>query len=168
MTKQSLSYTVLLVGTFLWCLFLIVPPLVASIETPASAVSHRLYGVYSVICHQFDARSLHLFGYKLAVCARCTAIYTGFFIGVLLFPALRKNQPSNVILVLSVAVAPMLIDVALDSLGIHMSTIFLRLTTGSLFGVLIAVVLTPIFQEGLNEIMSLQPHSQGVHNESKA
>ncbi|BCX14309.1 MAG: hypothetical protein KatS3mg085_841 [Candidatus Dojkabacteria bacterium] len=39
-----------------------------------------IYFVYSFTCHQFDSRSLHLFDYQFAWCARDTAIWLGFAI----------------------------------------------------------------------------------------
>ena len=35
------------------------------------------YGVGHLICHQLPARSFHLWGAALPVCARCTGIYVG-------------------------------------------------------------------------------------------
>jgi len=52
--------------------------------------SPLLYFCFSGICHQLPERSFHIFGEKLAVCGRCTAIYFSFLAGVLLYPLTKK------------------------------------------------------------------------------
>jgi uncharacterized membrane protein len=47
------------------------------------------YAIFSPVCHQISSRSFHFLGQPLAVCARCLGIYSGFLIGVLLYPFLR-------------------------------------------------------------------------------
>ena len=37
-------------------------------------------------CHQIPGRSFHLLGEPIAVCHRCTGLYVGFTLGVLLWP----------------------------------------------------------------------------------
>ena len=46
-----------------------------------------LYMFFSIICHQQPARSWTIAGEPLAVCIRCTAIYFGFFAGLLFHQA---------------------------------------------------------------------------------
>ena len=38
------------------------------------------------VCHQIAERSFHLFGEPLAACHRCTGLYAGFTLGVLVWP----------------------------------------------------------------------------------
>ena len=40
------------------------------------------------VCHQIPERSFHLFGEPLAACHRCTGLYIGFTLGVLVWPRL--------------------------------------------------------------------------------
>lgn len=42
------------------------------------------------ICHQLAERSFHLLGEPLAVCQRCTGLYAGFALGVVVWPQLRR------------------------------------------------------------------------------
>ncbi len=41
--------------------------------------------VFSHVCHQQPVRSFAIQGVPLAVCSRCTGIYSGLFLGVVLF-----------------------------------------------------------------------------------
>ena len=167
MTKDPLPYTVLVFGTLLWCAAIVLPPVMAFIEFPATFVSGRFYAVFSIICHQIDARSFHLLGHKLAVCARCASIYWGFFAGVCLYPLIFRKPVANMAALLLAAALPVAADVLLDALRVHASTTATRVLTGSVFGVLLAVVITPVFQEALNEIISPHHKEQGVPYESK-
>ena len=57
-------------------------PLAAFAASRPAAASRYAFalGVYAighVVCHQLPARSFHLWGAQLPVCARCTGIYAG-------------------------------------------------------------------------------------------
>ena len=137
------AYVKLLVCTLGWCGAFIVPPLIAfsgSIPT----VAGFFYSFFSLICHQYDTHSLHVFGYKLAVCARCSAIYFGFLFGVLVFPFFRFKETEHQRTVWIIAVTPMLIDVGLSFIGVHESDPLTRLVSGSFFGVVAAKMLVPL------------------------
>jgi len=63
-----------------WALALPAAAYVASQPHPAAASYAFAFGVYglgSVVCHQLPARSFHMLGVALPVCARCTGIYLG-------------------------------------------------------------------------------------------
>ena len=167
MTKDTLSYTVLLFGTLLWCTAIVVPPVVAFVEFPVTVVSQPLYSVFAKVCHQIDARSFHILGHKFAVCARCTSIYWGFFTGVALYPIILRKPLTGAGGILLAAALPMAADVALDALSVHASTIGTRIITGSVFGVLLALVIAPVFVETLHEIFSPHHNGQGAQYESK-
>jgi uncharacterized membrane protein len=106
---------------------------------PLTAGSQRatsIYGGFAVVCHQLAERSYFLFGHKLAVCSRCTGLYAGFALTLLLYPLLRPlrsiDWPPPVWLVLSAV--PMTIDFGLTFLGIWENTHTSRLLTGLLLG----------------------------------
>lgn len=157
--KQTLPYRILLVCAFLWCAFLFLPPLLSG---PGNEIiSAQLYKSYSHICHQYDARSLHVFGDKLAVCSRCSAVYFGFLVGIVLFRLLPKRNIKPVPYLL-ISLLPMLLDVMSDLSGLHASTFLTRIATGSFFGIVSSFVLTPVIIQALTELL----HKQ--HNNSKA
>lgn len=131
-----LTYAALLLGTLVWCAGIVAAP-VFSISA--------LYDFYHRICHQLGSHSLHISGEPLAVCARCTAIYFGFLIGMLVYPTLRSvsstQLPSRI--VLFGAAVPMLLDVVGGLAGVHTVTITTRLITGGLFGVVLPFFILP-------------------------
>ena len=45
--------------------------------SPLYALAFGIYAAGSIVCHQVPARSFHLWGAQLPVCARCTGIYAG-------------------------------------------------------------------------------------------
>jgi len=108
---------------------------------PLTADTHgqfatSIYGGFAVVCHQLAERSYFILGHKLAVCSRCTGLYAGFALTLLLYPLLRPlrsvDWPPPVWLVLSAV--PMTIDFGLTFLGIWENTHTSRLLTGLLLG----------------------------------
>jgi len=162
--NRHAGYFILVAGTFLWCASLFAPPLIAAFVSGSSA--RYFYAVFSTVCHQYDSRSLHIFGYKLAVCARCSGIYLGFLAGVLSVPILPGKKPGNSARLLLVAALPMLLDIFLSTLGCYESNHLIRMLSGLFFGVLSAIILAPMIERGLSELIFRHPQSQGIRNES--
>jgi uncharacterized membrane protein len=157
MNRVVLAYWAALIGSACWCLLLVAAPICVHAGGSLNIVGETIYTAFHRICHQIDGRSLHLQGLPLAACARCTAIYGGFFVGVLLYPLIRPlrdlRSPSRRTLVL--AILPMIVDVALAFAGVHESNTISRLMTGSLFGVLLPFVVLPVYLGAIHEL-SLQ------------
>jgi uncharacterized membrane protein len=162
--KHTTAYYFFLGGALIWCLLLFLPPVASLLNAPL--IAEQSYKIYSRICHQYDSHSLHLFGEKLAVCARCSTIYFGFFFGVLLSPLISKKFSQNSHWLL-IALVPMLLDVVGSWLGVHESTLVLRILTGSLFGVATGIILTPYFIEGCIELSTKFLHNKKTYYESQ-
>ena len=67
-----------------WLLLLLSAPLAAA----GVQVSAATYALGSFICHQQSARSFHLHGAQLPVCARCSGLYASAACGALAWLAL--------------------------------------------------------------------------------
>ena len=99
-------------------------------------VATTLYQAFSHVCHQQPERSFFIVGRPLAVCARCTGIYSGLAFTTLLYPLLtplqRTNPPERKWLF--IAATPLALDFVLGALGIWENTHWSRLLTGAIFG----------------------------------
>lgn len=132
---------------------------------PGSFVSGFAEGIYtffSTTCHQEESRSFHIFGEILAVCSRCTVIYAGFFIGVLIYPIFKKldnTQLPPVWILLSIS-ALMLADVLFDISGIMKNTFITRSITGFLLGVILPFYLIPGFTMVYSELKSYKNYKK--------
>jgi len=158
MTSRTIAYRLILLSSLIWCLLILSAPVMKHLEVPI--VAGPTYAFFSRICHQIDSHSLHLFGEKLGVCARCSAIYFAFLLSVSFYPLfVRKNLPSRIrtytrreASLLVVSAIPLLIDVGLDLTGIQNSTLPSRLITGGLLGFALPLVLLPAAEEAFGEL----------------
>src|ERR1044072_6320796 len=53
-------------------------------------LAEGIYRGFGVFCHQRPDRSYFIEGHKLAVCSRCTGLYAGFALTLLLYPLIRS------------------------------------------------------------------------------
>lgn len=153
---QKKIYFFVLLSATLWCLAILMAPL---LKTHGGDVGRHaadvLYFGFSRICHQFDSRSLHVFGSSLGVCVRCSSIYFSFLAGLFIVPLVRtvgfrSIPPAKWLLV---GIAPMALDALLNDLGILLSTDFSRMITGSLAGLVLSFVILPLFTEAVMQIL---------------
>ena len=128
--------------------FLLVPPL-APLDK-ASLVGYT-------ICHQIPARSFHILGQQLPLCARCTGTYLGVAIGFAALALLRRWRASEMLptgmVVLMVAFIGIM---GIDGLNSYFSLFkglptlytphnWLRAATGSLNGIALSMIVWPVF-----------------------
>ncbi len=153
----KIAHRILLYGVLLWCIAIVLPPFFSSLHFNQGKFFVNVF--FSRICHQIDSHSLHLFGIQLAVCARCSAIYFSFFIGVITYkkssviPFLqsRNFEFPKIFLFL----VPMVLDVLLNKIGLNIPYANeRRIITGILFGFPFSLVLTPVFTQSLVEMFS--------------
>ncbi len=114
--------------------------------------AHIIYFVYSFLCHQLPQRSFFLFGYQMAFCQRCTAIYGSVLLGGMLFPLVRrwlKPLPWKLYLLLNIPIA---VDGITQLLGLRESNAFWRVLTGSLFGLSSVWLIYPYLEQGFADI----------------
>ncbi len=98
-----------------------------------------VYSIYSPFCHQLSDRSLSCFGHPLAVCSRCLGIYSGFALGLILYPFLRGwrqvRVPERRLFFLFSG--PIVLDTGANLIKLWQSPNALRVVTGLLWGVLL-------------------------------
>ena len=124
----SAVVVVLLVG-----LILVAPVAAASGH---STIAQGIYGAFAMLCHQLPERSYFIDGHQIAVCARCTGIYGGFTLALLLYPLIGslKNTETPPRSWLILATIPLVIDVSVNFFGFWQNTHTSRLLTGALLG----------------------------------
>jgi uncharacterized membrane protein len=153
MSNSKKVYSAFLVLVATWCAGIVLAPLLVSSEP---RISSLLYSFYAPICHQIDGRSLHADGAKLAVCARCSGIYFSFLVSLLIYPALQRLASPAIPnrWWLSIALLPMAVDVVLNVMGIHPSSIVTRTFTGICFGALLPFYLLPPLVEAVTQLQT--------------
>jgi uncharacterized membrane protein len=146
-------YTILVLLAALWCIGILLAP---ALQANHPVVSSIVYSAYSPICHQIDGRCFHLFDAKWGVCIRCSAIYFSFLLSLLCYPLFRHLSspafPGRWWITL--AVAPMVLDVLLNIVGMHPSTPLTRTITGMLFGSILPFYILPPLLEGVAQLRS--------------
>lgn len=126
-------YLLTVLGTTLWLAAIILAPYLRSRGNPAFPF---VYACFSPVCHQQPARSFFLFGFPLAVCARCFGIYAGFLGGLIAYPfqrGLASVRPLSVRLLVAVS-APVVVDTTANFLGLWNTSNGLRFVLGAGFG----------------------------------
>lgn len=122
---------------------IVVAPIAAA--SGHSEIAEGIYRGFGIFCHQRPDRSYFIDGHKLAVCSRCTGLYAGFAVTLLIYPLLRSLRsvatPPRKILFL--AALPLLIDFSLTFFGIWENTHTSRLLTGALLGSVVVFFVMP-------------------------
>ncbi len=146
-------YLTIIILAFVWCAAIIAAPILEKGGHSESA--GLIYSFFSRICHQNDHSSFHYEGEKFGVCIRCSAIYFGFFAGLLVIPLFggfsRKIVPNGKLLI--VILLPMLIDVMLNMTGIHYSNPATRIVTGFISGLALPWWILPEFIDALMNLI---------------
>lgn len=116
-----------------------------------------IYRIYSFFCHQIAWRSMHVYDHQCAWCARDTAIW-GAFLMVAVLIKFRKTKGFKWYWMI-----PFIIPIALDG-GIqtiatvfgydseepvYISTNFMRMMTGSIFGIGLGMTLLPTLKNDM-------------------
>jgi uncharacterized membrane protein len=154
--NRSISFRIYIIVTFLaalWCAGILAAPMLAHAGMHRSA--DMVYSVYSRICHQNGASSFHVEGEKFGVCIRCSAIYFGFLLGLLIMPlsgAVKRLRFPKPMLMIAV-ILPMVVDAVLNDAGLHASTTMTRVATGLLFGGVMPWCIVPLLIEACLQLI---------------
>ncbi|RLI85976.1 MAG: DUF2085 domain-containing protein [Candidatus Altiarchaeales archaeon] len=153
MIYKKRTYLIFLFPVLMWCFLIILAPYLMSIHREFAA--NLIYFLFSPVCHQLPERSFFLFGYKLAVCARCTAIYFGFLITSLIYPLFKridnKETPGKWLLILSLI--PMGLDGGIQLVTSYESTNQIRAITGGIFGIILPLYIIPVYNTIIYEVV---------------
>ncbi|HEY3421790.1 MAG TPA: DUF2085 domain-containing protein, partial [Methanocellaceae archaeon] len=85
--------TLVNVAVIIFILPILLAPIFKSTGSPILlSIANAIMFAYHTTCHQLPERSLFIFGYEMAVCARCFAIYVSFLVGGLIFYFLRDRM----------------------------------------------------------------------------
>lgn len=137
-------------AVMIWLGLILLAPYLRSIGSPWAA---WLYGVFAPTCHQIDSRCLTLFGFPMAVCARCLGIYSGFLLGTLAYPWLRaSNSALPGIRMFICFTLPISLDTLGNMLGTWHTPSLVRLALGLSWGVLLPYYWVPGLTDALSRI----------------
>ncbi len=103
---------------------------------------------YSEVCHQIDYKTLHIFGYKLLVCARCTGIYVGAFFSSVYFIFGKRDFNLNKKLFYAATII-LLSDVFFSTVGIYNYSKAISFATGLFFGSIVFVYILTLIDNFL-------------------
>ena len=142
-------YAATLIGLIGWLAAIVAAPYLRS---RGSGWAAFLYSCFAPLCHQRPERSFRAFGFPLAVCARCTGIYLGSFLGLAAYPFRRGFGALRLprLAALAAATAPLAVDAAGQALGLWDTPALIRLATGLLWG----SILPFYFMTGVGELLT--------------
>lgn len=119
-----------------------------------TGLSDGVFHAYRFICGQTPSHSFYIAGYQACLCTRCMAIYGSMLIAGLALALFRSAQirPLNWKFWL-LAMVPMALDGGTQLFGWRESNVFLRLLTGTIFGLGTAWFLFPQIEEAARDAL---------------
>lgn len=150
--KPLATWLLVLAFALAVCSLIIAAPIAVTNDLPA--IAFNIYFPFGYLCHQIPERSFFIGEHPLAVCSRCTGIYAGFLLGVIVYPIVRslRSIATPARKWLFIAAAPLAVDFSLEFLGIWANTHSSRFFTGALLGsVVVFYVLPGLIELSLRE-----------------
>lgn len=163
--KPSKFITITLVIFLVWSLLQILSPLllpsdsihdlsgktmIVDNEKTIARIPFPLNYVYRAgdrLCHQRADRSFFINGNQMPFCSRCTAIWIGFLIGLIVLFFFKVPLDERFLFILIVSLIPMGIDGTGQLLGFWESTNLLRVITGLITGVICGMAVGIVIDE---------------------
>ena len=136
------AWLIVLTAAVLVVSLIIAAPLLAAARSGWSIVIYQAFGF---LCHQLPDRSFFIAGHKLAVCSRCSGIYLGATLTLLVYPLLKslRSVRSPARKWLFAASIPLFVDFFLTFVGIWQNTHTTRFITGFIFGSAVVFYVMP-------------------------
>jgi uncharacterized membrane protein len=154
--KAGEQARLLIVGTMaLWLLLAWLAPCLAAHG------HHDLYAVFRGACHQIAERCFCIYEQPIALCVRCTGIYSGIMLATLLWTKPCQNR-KVLLTLLGGSASVMLLDVALETIGVYHNVKWLRFTTGMGFGIALAPILVNALTDMLRESASTKKTAKNL------
>jgi len=97
------------------------------------------YFLFRLLCHQKPERSFFLRGHQVPLCERCLALYFGIWLGGVIFVVSRRRSGISQPWAPIAAWIPLLADAITQWLGFRESNAILRVWTGALAGIVLAL-----------------------------
>ncbi len=113
-------------------------------------IAKPLFYALHFVCAQIPSHSFYIFGHQLGLCERNFTIYTAMFLGSLIFVLTKKRLPGIPWWVWLLMILPMALDGTTQMFGLRESTWYLRVLTGSLFGLGNIWFALPLMQKSLD------------------
>lgn len=160
--KPLFTWLIVLAFAVAFCALVFAAPL--ALASSYQSIAATIYLTFSYLCHQIPARSFYLADHPLAVCSRCTGIYAGFLLGVIVYPAIRSLRSTTTPerKWLFIAAAPLVIDFSLEFFGVWHNTHSSRFITGAVLGgVVVFYVLPGLIELSLRERATPRPKISG-------
>ncbi|MBK7103919.1 MAG: DUF2085 domain-containing protein [Ignavibacteriae bacterium] len=116
---------------FIWCLGILAEFLLNLFPSLFYIFPFLKYN-YSIVCHTQSEKLFTYFGYHTLVCSRCTGIYFGSLISIILIIfGFEKSISTKQLLIFSI---PLFLDVIFTTLNAYPYIHLLSLVTGLLLG----------------------------------
>ena len=142
-------------GAFIGVAVLVPVAYAFGLTGPASAIFHA----YRFACDELPSHSFHIFGYQTCLCARCLAIYTSILLTGIFLAVARNRRTFRGInwWMWLLAMVPMALDGGTQFFGWRESNVWLRLLTGTIFGVATAWFTLPHIEEAARDELAVAP-----------
>ncbi len=130
-----------------WVFLIVLAPLAEAYNF--AGVANPLYKFFGYLCHQMAERSFLIGEHAFAVCARCFGVYSGLFLGLIIYPSLRSITETEPLprFWLFLALIPMAFDWSLGFFEIWANTYWSRFVTGAILGAACAAFIVPALIE---------------------
>jgi uncharacterized membrane protein len=124
------------------------------------SIAKPLFYALHLVCAQIPSHSFYIFGHQLGMCERNFTIYTSMFLASLIFVLTKKRLPGIPWWLWLLMILPMALDGTSQMFGLRESTWYLRVLTGSLFGLANIWFALPMMQKSLLDVPPPVPLSR--------
>ena len=119
--------------------------LLINISQPWSTI----YRIGDILCHQKTERSYFINGNQMPFCSRCTGIFLGLALGMLITVIFQNKITfsDKTVFFIILLMMPLIIDGTMQLLGIWESKNYIRMITGVLTGIACSMAVSLIVDE---------------------